>query len=207
MAGLSGTNYRENYFEYPTLTIINGEPTSESLHKARNKLKANALLVYSNLGDGMHGHLALVISIAKYSALYSTPFERPIHPGILTNPPTTSAALSMEQRDKDAEQLCLFREVQGVKKALKQQLVAAVDPTYLSSLRSRTTNALQGTVSDILDHLQEVYGTVSPQMIEDRDAELRSMIYNPRLPIDVVFNAVEDLVDFAALGKQPFTAS
>ena len=54
---------------------------------------------------------------------------------------------------------------------------------------------------DILDHLQEVYGTVSPQMIEDQDKELRSMVYNPRLPIDVVFNVVEDLVDFAALSK------
>ena len=44
-------------------------------------------------------------------------------------------------------------------------------------------------------------------MIEDQDSELHSMVYNPRLPIDVVFNAVEDLVDFAALSKQPFTAS
>ena len=68
---------------------------------------------------------------------------------------------------KHTEKLRLFREVQGVEKSLKQQLVASVDPTYLSSLQSRTTNALQGTVSDILDHLQEVYGTVSPQMIED----------------------------------------
>ena len=44
-------------------------------------------------------------------------------------------------------------------------------------------------------------------MIEDQDVELSSMIYNPRLPIDVVLNAVKDFVDFAALGKQPFTAS
>ena len=33
------------------------------------------------------------------------------------------------------------------------------------------------------------------------------MVYNQCLPIDVVFNGVEDLVDFAALDKQPFTAS
>ena len=31
------------------------------------------------------------------------------------------------------------------------------------------------------------------------------MVYNPCLPIDIVFNGVEDLVDFAALGRQPFT--
>ena len=124
----------------------------------------------------MHRHLALVLSLEQYSDLSSVPFNQPAHPGVLYIISTTSAALSTEQRDKHTNQLRLFREVQGVEKALKQQLVAAVYPTYLSLLRSRTTNALQGTVLNILDHLQEVYGTVSPQMIEDRDAELQSMV-------------------------------
>jgi hypothetical protein len=39
-------------------------------------------------------------------------------------------------------------------------------------------------------------------MLEDRDNDLRSMVYNPQQPIDVVFNAVEDYVDFADLGHQ-----
>ena len=54
-----------------------------------------------------------------------------------------------------------------LKKKLTQQLVAEADPPYLSSIQSCNTNALHGTVCYILDHLQEVYGTVSPQMIED----------------------------------------
>jgi hypothetical protein len=57
-------------------------------------------------------------------------------------------------------------------------------------------------VHDILTHLQEVCGRVSPQMLEDRDNDLRSMVCNPQQPIDVVFNAVEDYVDFADLGHQ-----
>ena len=119
MAGSTGINYRENYFEYPTLTPIDGESSSESLHRARNELKANALSVYINLGDGIHGNLALVISHAQYSALSSQPFTRPVHPGTLSIPSSTSAALSVEQRDKHTEQLRLFQEVQGVEKALK----------------------------------------------------------------------------------------
>jgi hypothetical protein len=39
-------------------------------------------------------------------------------------------------------------------------------------------------------------------MLEDRDNDLRSMVHNPQQPIDVVFNAVEDYVDFADLGHQ-----
>jgi uncharacterized phage-associated protein len=81
----------------------------------------------------------------------------------------------------------LFREVQGVEKALVQQIVQAIAAPYLSSIRDRTSNSLWGTVYQILQHLQDVYGRVSPQMLEDRDNELRSMVYNTQ-SIDIVFN-------------------
>jgi hypothetical protein len=42
-------------------------------------------------------------------------------------------------------------------------------------------------------------------MLEDREQELRNMTYNTKYPIDIVFNAVEDYVDFAELGQQPLT--
>jgi hypothetical protein len=44
-------------------------------------------------------------------------------------------------------------------------------------------------------------------MLEDRDNELRGMVYNTQLPIDIVFNAVEDYVDFADLANQALTSS
>jgi hypothetical protein len=43
----TGINYRQTYFEYPELTKIHGKPSSESLFKLRNELKANAQSVYS----------------------------------------------------------------------------------------------------------------------------------------------------------------
>jgi hypothetical protein len=69
----NGINYRETYFEFPELTKIHGEPTSESLFKLRNELKANAQSVYSHLSDGAHGHLALVLSDAHYAILTNQP--------------------------------------------------------------------------------------------------------------------------------------
>jgi hypothetical protein len=56
-----------------------------------------------------------------------------------------------------------------------------------------------------MEHLQIVYGKVTPQMLDDRETELRTMTYNPKYPIDVVFNAVSDFADFAELGNQPLT--
>jgi hypothetical protein len=202
----NGINYRETYFEFPELTKIHGEPTSESLFKLRNELKANAQSVYSHLSDGTHGHLALVLSDAQYAILTNQPFTRPAHPGPLVIPAGTTAVMATAMKDAHVEQIRLFREVQGVEKALIQQIVQAVEAPYLIALRERSSNSLRGTVTDILEHLHTVYGRVSPQMLEDRDQELRNMTYNTKYPIDIVFNAVEDFVDFAELGHQPLTA-
>jgi hypothetical protein len=92
-------------------------------------------------------------------------------------------------------------------KALVQQFFQAIAAPYLSSIRDRNSNSLRGTVYQILEHLQDVYGRVSPQMLEDCDNELRGMVYNTQLPIDIVFNAVEDYVDFADLANQTLTSS
>jgi hypothetical protein len=203
----SSVNYRETYFEFPELTKLQGEPNAESLHTLRNELKANAQAVYSNLSDGAHGHLALVLSDAQYALITAQPFVRPVFPGPLTIPAGTTAPMAVVLKEAHQESIRIFREVQGVEKALIQQIVQAVQAPYLASLRDRTSNSLRGTVYEILAHLQGVYGRVSPQMLEDRDNELRNMVYNTQLPIDTVFNAVEDYVDFAFLGDQALSVS
>ena len=192
MTGSNGTNYWEIYFEYPDLTKIHGEPTSASLFKLRNELKANAQSVYSNLSDDVHGHLALVLSARQYSLLTAVAFVRPVHPGALLIPTGTTGPNTETMKNAHHEQLRLFREVQGVEKALIQQLVKAVDAPYLIAIRDRTSNSLTGTIHQILDHLQQVYGRVSPQMLEDREQELKNLTYNPKHPIDTVFNVVDD---------------
>jgi hypothetical protein len=174
----AGINYRDVYFEFPELTKLQGEPNAESLLKLRNELKANAKSVYSNLSDGTHGHLALVISDAQYTLLTTLPFVRPVFPGALDIPAGTTAPMATVLREAHQEAIRSFREVQGVEAALIKQIVQAVDGPYLSSLRDRNSNSLTGTVYQILDHLRSVYGRVSPQMVEDRDQELRNMAYN-----------------------------
>ena len=108
---------------------------------------------------------------------------------------------------KHKEQLHLFREVEGIEKALIQQIIKSVEAPYLAAIRDRVINSLTGTVQQILAYLQTAYGRVSPQMLEDHEQELRNLSYNPRLPIDVVFNAVEDYIDFAELTSQQQTVA
>jgi hypothetical protein len=116
----------------------------------------------------------------------------------------TTGPMIATLKDAHNEQLRLFREV--VEKALIQQIVKAIEPTYLASLRDRNSNSLRGTVNEILAHLQTTYGHISPQMMEDREQELITMVYNPKFPIDTIFNAVEDFSDYAELAQHPITA-
>ena len=116
----AGINYRETYFEFPELTKLQGEPNAESLYKLRNELKANAQAVTSSLSDGDHGHLALVLSATQYALLTDQPFVRPVHPGELVIAPSASNAIATVIKGAHDEAVRLFREVQGVEKALVQ---------------------------------------------------------------------------------------
>jgi hypothetical protein len=84
---------------------------------------------------------------------------RSVHPGHrLVIPAGTTAVMATAMKDAHIEQIRLFREVQGVEKALIQQIVQAVEAPYLMALRERRSNSLRGTVTQILEHLQTVYG-------------------------------------------------
>ena len=127
MPSTSGSiNYIES-FEIPVLTKIQGEPTADLLILLQLELKANASSVYSNLGGGTYGHLFLVIPPAQYNLLSNTVFTRPLRPGPLTIPIVTTSAMIVVVKDQYNEQLCLFREINGVEKALISQIVSAIN--------------------------------------------------------------------------------
>jgi hypothetical protein len=107
--------------------------------------------------------------------------------------------MSTVMKEAHHESLRLFREVQGVEKSLIQQIIQAAESPYLASIRDRASNSLRGSVHEVLEHLRTVYGCISPQMLDDRAEELRTMSHNTQHPVDIVFNAVEDFADFAEL--------
>jgi hypothetical protein len=79
------TNLRENFFQFPTLTKIHGDPTYASLAKLTKECKANGKSVPTTLGGGLQGHLGLVTSAVAYKrSAPGTPFTRPNLP-VLAN--------------------------------------------------------------------------------------------------------------------------
>jgi hypothetical protein len=201
----AGIDYRNIFFEYPELDTISGEPNADSLIKLKKQLKSNASSVSSNLGDGLHGHLGLVLNPLDYALVSPVPFVAPVHPGSLVIPQGTTTVMATALRDQHAEAVRLFREYNGVEKALKQQIRKAVDQSYLLAIHDRTSNSLSGTVHTILDYLQVTYGKVSDGMLEEKEYQFKGLGYQAHMPVDIVFNAVEDLLEYASMAQQPFS--
>ena len=171
-----GINYRNICFEFTDLDKITGEPNANFIIKLQKQLKSNAASVTSNLRDGLHGHLGLVLNPVDYALVVSPVlFLAPIDPGPFVIPQVTTAAMATALPDQQAESVRIFREYFGVEKALKQQIRQAVDESYLLAIHDRNLNSLSGTVHTILNYLQLTYGKVSVSMLFDKEAQFNAL--------------------------------
>ena len=201
----SNINYIDTYFEFKELTKIHGEPTYDTLKQLHNQLKANATTVPSNLGGGQHGHLGLVLTPTKYALISQTPFVKPAHPGVYVPDPNNTQHMQLTLEKAHKERLRVFDEVLGVERALRQQLTSALEEPYLLSIRNRITNTINMSVHEILHmHLYAKYGKINPKKLYEQQQRVQEMHYDAISPPDVVFQAVEDLCDYAEAALCPF---
>ena len=204
---MTSTNidYVDTYFEIPTLTKIHGEPTYFQLKELKNELKTNATSVTTDLGGGGHGHLGLVLTPAEYLIVSATAYNRPPHPGTLTIAPGTAQHEATRLRNDHKEAIRLFRETVDVEKALIKQLVAAIEPKYLKSLRDATSNAITIPLHDVLTHLFTRYGGVNADALMDIEYKVKTMEYSITDPLVVVFNEIEELARLGTAAHIPYS--
>ena len=70
--------------------------------------------------------------------------------------------MSVVVKDQYNEQLRLFREVNGVEKALIPQIVSAINAEFLTALINCSTNTIPVSVHLVLDYLNNTYGKFTP---------------------------------------------
>ena len=75
------------------------------------------------------------------------------------------------------------------------------------AITDRHSQSLTGTITQILEFLLETYGYVSTAMLESKEESFKNLDYHPRQPVDLVFNTIEDLVDYAEMANTPFSQS
>ena len=131
-------------FPHATVTHIFGRPDSLSLGILQGELYANAILVPTELGGGLYGHLALVMNDAEYAALDSTvAYATPVHPGVHADAPVNSAAVQITQLNCQQHDKALEHDMHhvNVSNVLKRQLLEVVDDMFVSGVHNPSLTA------------------------------------------------------------------
>ena len=90
-------------FPYKSLPKVHGKPTYKSIKDMKDKLCANAAKITSDLGEGGHSHLGLVLTVTEYANVSATAYTYLAHPISLNIPAGTTnivAATLREQHKK-----------------------------------------------------------------------------------------------------------
>ena len=183
----------DNFFEHKTLDKIHEEPDTRSLQKLFKQLRRNARSVPSNLGGGQYGHLFMVMTPQEWNALPgTTPVNPPQDPGNFTlGGRVTASEIAVAQTNHDDNRK-RYNKFQALKRILKNQLIAALDPAYLDPIRCNFTDMVNYEITDIMKFLQDSYGKMSVSKIEEATQNVKNFNYNPTKSINVLLTAVQD---------------
>jgi hypothetical protein len=192
-------------FPHPNISPIVGQPTYKTLTQLHTQLNLNAASVHSNLGNGQLGLLQLTVTAAVYNTLSAIPFLAPANPGatVILPPHSTGPQINELNCQHDAA-AALFSKYDATDKALKQQIVGAVDAMFLRTLRSKYVGYQNSSTQDMLDHLYSTYAKISASDLLSNDAQMKND-YHVNQPIKLFYDQIEDSVDFAAAGDCPYT--
>ena len=214
-------DYKERYFEYKELLKVHGKPTLDKIIKVWRQLKRNAQRIPTTLGGGNHGYLALLVTAIEYLNIPgTTAFNKPGAPGIFRpvgtrgavgagvrtrsgrgaaapgggpGPliPPTSAEITIQKAVYD-ENLRQYNEVQCVETLLRNQLINAFDAQYLDALRD-SNDMINLPIDSIMQFLIRTYGQISEEHYMSMEDEIKELVYEPTLPVDIVFNKIDFL--------------
>jgi hypothetical protein len=187
-------------FPHPELTPVSGEPTTASLRLLKKELFANARQIHSTRGGGTNGHLRIMMTDVKHITRANVAFIVPVHPGDAPVHAANATGLAI------AETIRLFnvsvdeehRLCEKVTAKLKQQLLKAVNARHLQVLEDQDFGFADISPRIMLVHLQDTYGQVTPDDLEENCKRL-SANWNPDDPIEDVWIRISECETFASI--------
>ena len=191
-------------FPKEVLTPLKGKPDATSLQILQQEIYQNARAVPSFLGGGQLGHLGLVMPAAEYLLRPAAQaFILPVPPGLMAAQPqgATASQLFEVRRLHDHDSL-VFATYQSVRNALTNQILAAVEPTYLLALCDADFGFSDVLPSTMLTHLKTTYGQLTGLEIERNRARL-SAAWDPASPIESLWGRITEIRRIAAVAGQP----
>jgi hypothetical protein len=194
-------------FPHSSLPKVTGEPTFEDLKVIRRLLNTNAMSVASYEDRGRYGHVGIIMTNEEYFAIAVDVFTVPANPG-----PSAAvvagmtAAVIAETTRLHREATQVYRTYHNVDKAIKKLIIESFDDAYLNALSDEIVGYANCTSLKLLTHLSTYYAMIAPTELTQNYERLNTP-YDPDLPIESLFQQIQDARDFAVAGGQPYGAA
>ncbi len=123
-----------------SVTKIHGQPTNQDITTLERELIAIAASIPTGLGGGNHGHAGLIVEATKYLTMAGVAFTIPPNPGIYPAGLAANAAAGTQARAEaeHKEEVAQYEILKGVKQALKDIILEAVEHDYLMEIKDET---------------------------------------------------------------------
>jgi hypothetical protein len=184
---------------------IRGEPNYKTIRELQDSLEQNAMSIECGLGGGANGYLGILLSAAEYATIPGTvPFIAPVNPGH-TAPPVAGAAAAIANQARVYEEAYRkYQEYTDVVKALRKQLVAAVDDAYIIALKHDRSMYNAVALDTLLNHLYDEYGEISHEDFKHNKAKFNEP-WDGAEPIELIVARWNKCIKFAAAAGKPYT--
>src|SRR5210317_941171 len=192
-------------FPHPELTPIHGKPTGPTVSKLLTQVFANAIAVPSTNGGGNHGHLGAIVPAAEYLTISNQliAFNAPGHPGQQAPPAIGATAIQITNANRIYDlDLRTYETYNRLCQTIKQQILKAVEPTYLAILEERLIGFANRSPEELLTHLRTTYGTFNARDLEDNRATLAEP-WNPDEPIEDLWTKISTVRQIATSNNLP----
>ena len=144
-----------------TIPRIIGETTYKAIKVTREAMYANTAAITTVLEGGKNGHIGLLMDAAVYGNIAATAYVRPMEPGSYAqHGPGDSAAAQADANAIHEEGRRIYDLDENVDAALKQEIIAAVNETYLYAKKQRHMGFHGISAKNLVDHLMEKYRNI-----------------------------------------------
>ena len=202
---MSTTKTSSFTFPHEKLTYIDGEPNNATLTILKRQIYANAMENKCTLGCGLLGYLGIIMPTAAYEAkqrqMSPTAAFKPFEEPIVVPPKGDDSTATEDTYYEDSRKL---RDYNAMESMLKQQLLAAFDTTFISSIEDAEVGFGLVTSKEILALLISEYGTVTLDDL-DRNTEVLNEPWNSEQPIRLLWDRIKECQRIASEGGDKIT--
>jgi hypothetical protein len=117
---------------------------------------------------------------------------------------TTAVIAETTRLHQEATQV--YRTYHNVDQVIKKLIIESFDDAYLSALSDEIVGYAKCTSLQILTHLLTYYTMIAPTELT-QNYECINTPYDPNLPIESLFQKIQDARAFAVAGGQPYGAA